>query len=62
MLLFSNYCCDVFRPQLLAIFKELNFFYVCSLYVNLYVRESTYVIKIIINIKNLQISLWLNTI
>jgi len=62
MLLAFNYCCDVFRPQLLAIFRELNVFYVCSLYVNLYVRESTYVFKIIINVKNLEISLWLNTI
>jgi len=62
MLLFFNYCCDVFWPELLAIFRELNFFYVCSLYVNLYVRESTYVIKIITNIKNLEINSWFNTI
>jgi hypothetical protein len=32
MLLFFNYCSDVFRPQLLAIFRELTIFSICVAY------------------------------
>ena len=51
MFLFVNYCFGLFRPQLLAIFKELNsFFDMCSLFVKS-VTDIIYMTKIINKIK-----------
>jgi hypothetical protein len=51
MFLYANYCFDMFRPQLLAIFREINsFFEFCSLCIHF----SDSVIQIKINIKILK--------
>ena len=34
-----NYFCDVFRPQLFAIFRELEMLSTCTAYVSTYVTE-----------------------
>ena len=41
--LLINYCSDMFRPQFLAIFRELGI--LLSLYVNLLGRNYTYLIN-----------------
>jgi len=43
MFLFINYYSDTFRPQFLAVFGELVFFYVSSLCVNLFGTRFTHV-------------------
>ena len=43
MFLFVNYCSDMFRPQILAMFGELVSFLMCATYVSSYLTEVLHV-------------------